>query len=66
MSFDNIRVGEVYFLQNFGEKSVFEVLEVMPDGDYRVKDIDSLEIFFVKDLIKYGKGNDYAFGEVKV
>lgn len=66
MSFDNIRVGQVYYLRNYGEEFTFEVLEVMANGDYRVKDVNSLEIFFINELIKYGKGNDYAFGEASL
>ena len=64
MSFDNIRTGKRYYLKNFGEESTFEVHEVMGDGDYRVKDIHTLEMFFLSDLIKYGKGKDYLFEEV--
>ncbi|MDN5215782.1 hypothetical protein QQ020_27130 [Fulvivirgaceae bacterium BMA12] len=64
MSFDNIRTGKKYYLKNFGEESTFEVHEVMGNGDYRVKDIHTLEMFFLSELIKYGKGKDYTFEEV--
>ena len=64
MSFDNIRTGKKYYLKNFGEESTFEVHEVMGDGDFRVKAIHTLEIFFLSELIRYGKGKDYQFEEV--
>ena len=65
MSFDNIRTGKKYYLKNYGEESTFEVHEVMGDGDFRVKDIHTLEEFFLSDLIRYGKGKDYQFEEVE-
>ena len=64
MSFDNIRTGKKYYIKNFGEECTFEVHEVMGDGDFRVKDIDTLEMFFLSDFVKYGKGKDYQFEEV--
>lgn len=64
MSFDNIRTGRVYYLKNYGEEFTFEVLEVVGNGDYKLKDIKTLEIFYINDLIRYGKGADYTFEEV--
>ncbi len=64
MSFDNIRTGGIYYLRNYREEYTFEVLEVMDGGDYKLKDIKTLEIYYINDLIRYGKGEDYKFEEV--
>ena len=64
MSFDNIRTGKIYFLRNHGEESTFQVHEVMGNGEFYVKDIHTLEMFYLSDLIKYGIGKDYSFQEV--
>ncbi len=62
-SFNTIRVGYRYRLVNYGETSVFEVLEIISNDDCRVRSVDTLEEYRLSDLIKYGKGDDFAFSE---
>ncbi len=64
MSFDNIRTGKTYLIRNYGEVTTFQVKEVVGNGDYHVKDTNSLEMFYLSELIKYGKGKDFLFEEV--
>jgi hypothetical protein len=63
MSFDSLRVGKKYVLKNLGEKNEFVVQERKNNDDFIVKDIYSLEIYSLKDLVKYGKGKDYDLYE---
>ena len=63
MSFDSLRVGKKYVLKNLGEKNEFIVQETKSNDDFIVKDIYTLEIYSLKDLIKYGKGKDYDLYE---
>jgi hypothetical protein len=65
MSFDSLRVGKKYILKNLGERNEFQVQERKNNDDFIVKDIYSLEIYNLKDLIKYGKGKDYDLYEAE-
>jgi hypothetical protein len=65
MSFDSLRVGKKYILKNLGEKNEFQVQERKNNDDFIVKDIYSLEIYNLKDLVKYGKGKDYDLYEAE-
>ena len=64
ISFDTIRTGKKYFLRNYGEESKFEVLDIKANGDFKVKDLMTLEIFLLSDLVCYGKGEDYELEEI--
>jgi len=65
MSFDNIRIGKRYYLCNYGEESRFEVLENLGDENYRVKDLISLDIYELRDLVKYGTSDDFELEEIR-
>lgn len=62
---DTMRVGKKYRLVNFDHETKFEVLEVLEDNDFLIKDIDLLEQQNFKDLIRYGKSNDYDLEEIQ-
>jgi hypothetical protein len=64
MSFDNIRVGKKYWLKNFGEKTEFQVQKAIGNNDYLLKDLYSLEVFKLSDLVKYGLGKDFELDEI--
>ncbi len=64
ISLDTIRIGKRYFVRNYGEELKFEVLDIMDSGDFKIKDILTLEIFLFSDLIRYGKGDDYDLQEI--
>ncbi len=63
-SFNNLRVGKKFRLTNFGEVSDFEVVEILGNGDCRLKDIHTLENYKLFDLIRYGKGEDFEVFEI--
>ncbi len=66
LAFSSMRVGEAYKLVNFGEASEFKLIEVLNERDYRLQDIHSLEYYFMSDLIKFGKGEDFELRELNV
>ncbi|HRJ31548.1 MAG TPA: hypothetical protein PLV21_12255 [Cyclobacteriaceae bacterium] len=65
LSFDVLRVGKKYKLINFGEVNEFVVEYILANGDFNVKNIHTLERYLLKDLIKYGKGNDFEIRELE-
>jgi hypothetical protein len=65
LAFSSMRVGNQYRLINFGEQYEFELLEVINDRDYRLKDLFSMETYLMSDLVKFGKGNDFELREIK-
>lgn len=64
MTFDNIRVGQKYYLINYGEKSEFFVQKRISEKNYLLKDANTLEEYTLDELIQYGKGKDFDFYEV--
>jgi hypothetical protein len=65
LSFDVLRVGKKYKLINFGEVNEFVVEYILANGDFNVKNIHTLERYLLKDLIKYGKGNDFEIRDLE-
>ncbi len=59
ISFDVLRTGKKYRLTNYGETHDFVIEQILANGDFQVKDLDTLERYRLKELIKYGKGKDY-------
>jgi hypothetical protein len=57
-------VGKRFKLINFGESSEFEILEIMADGNCKLKDIHTLEYYDLIDLVRYGKGEDFDVSEI--
>jgi hypothetical protein len=64
LSFNALRVGKKYRLVNFGDTYEFEVERILVNDDFKVKDLHTLERFFLKDVIKFGKGKDFEIREL--
>ncbi|WP_114783075.1 hypothetical protein [Botryobacter ruber] len=64
LSFDNLRIGKKYSLRNFGETFDFQVIAMPEEGSYKVKDLNTLEVFLLEDLVQYGKGKDFDLQEL--
>lgn len=64
ISFDVLRAGKKYKLTNYGEKHEFVIEQILGNGDFKVKDLNTLERYLLKELIKYGKGKDFALEEL--
>lgn len=63
LSFDVLRTGKKYRLVNFGETHEFVIENILPNGDFRVKDTLTLERYHLKELIRYGEGKDFEIRE---
>ena len=59
LSFDVLRTGKKYRLVNYGEQHEFVIENILSNGDFRVKDLLTLERYHLKELIRYGKGKDF-------
>jgi len=64
LSFDVLRVGKKYRLLNFGDRYEFEIERIVGNGDFKVKDLHTLERYLLKDTIKFGKGKDFEIREL--
>jgi len=65
LSFDVLRVGKHYRLTNFRERYEFVIEEILGHGDFKIKDIHTLETIYMQDLVKFGKGNDFEIRELE-
>lgn len=65
LAIDNVRVGRVYRLTNYGEIRYLQVLERMGSENFRVKDLATLELYELEDLLRWGRGKDYDLEEVR-
>ena len=62
-SFNNLRVGKSFRLTNFGEVYEFEIVEILSNGDCRLKDIHTLEPYRLFDILALGKGEDFDISD---
>ena len=65
LSLGALRNGKRYYLINFGERQEFEVEQIRVDGDFRVKDLTTLERYLLLDLLRYGKGDDFEIRDLE-
>ncbi|QDH79933.1 hypothetical protein FKX85_13185 [Echinicola soli] len=65
IALDNLRVGRVYYLTNYGENRHLEVMERIGRDNFQVKDLDTLEIYELDELLRWGIGKDYDLDEVR-
>ena len=64
LSFDVLRNGKKYRLINFGERHDFMIEHILANGDFKVKDLHTLERYQLKDLLAYGRGKDFLLEEL--
>ena len=64
LSFDVLRNGKKYRLINQGDQYDFVIEYIMANGDFKVKDIHTLERYLLKDIIKFGIGKDFEIREL--
>ena len=64
LSFGVLRVGKKYRLVNYGDKYEFEIEIILPNGDFKVKDLNTLERYLLKETIKFGTGKDFEIREL--
>ena len=64
ISYSSLRAGHKYWLINYGERYEFEILEVLPPEDFKLKDVNTLEYYFMSDLTRYGRGDDFEIRDL--
>lgn len=65
LSFDVLRVGKKYRLVNYGDAYEFEIERILVNGDFKVKDLHTLERYHLKDAIKFGRGKDFEISDLE-
>lgn len=65
LSVSNLRKNHKYFLENYGEKSYFVVLEILSEDNYLVQSLDSLEKLEFQNLVAYGLSSNYQLHEIE-
>ena len=65
LSLGALRNGKRYYLINFGERHEFEIEQILADGNFRVKDLTTLERYLLLDLMRYGKGDDFEIRDLE-
>jgi len=63
IAFNNLRVGKKYKLVNHRELFEFEIMEVVSNEEFRLKDLHTLEEYFMSDLVRFGRGKDFSIRE---
>lgn len=65
LSFNVLRTHKKYRLTNFGEKHEFVIESILSDGDFKVKDLLTLEHYHLNELVAYGRGKDFLLEEIE-
>lgn len=65
MSLDNLRVGRRYRFVNQGEVRKLQVMDRLHGDNFSVKDLDTLELYTIEELLRWGKGKDYDIDELR-
>ncbi len=65
LSLDVLRNGKKYSLTNFGDRYEFIIENILGNGDFKLKDLHTLERYHLKDLIKFGKGQDFEIRDLE-
>lgn len=64
LSLDVLRNGKKYSLVNFGDRYEFIIESILGNGDFKLKDLHTLEKYHLEDLIKFGKGPDFELRDL--
>lgn len=64
LSLGSLRVSRRYCVVNFGERIEFVVLEIFPGDRVKVQNIHTLEVFWLEEITRYGKGKDFDLTEI--
>lgn len=63
IALDNIRTNKKYVLTNYGEQFEFTVVEIQSDKEFLLKDLNTLEHYYMSELIGRGRGKDFSIWE---
>lgn len=65
IALDNLRVGRRYRFVNQGEERRLQVMDRLRGDNFSVKDLDTLELYTIEELLRWGKGKDYDLDELR-
>jgi hypothetical protein len=51
-------------LVNLDDTYEFEIERILSNGDFKVKDLHTLERYLLKDTVKFGRGKDFEIREL--
>lgn len=49
---------------NYGDRHEVEIEEKLNNGDFKVKDLHTLERFVLSDIYRFGKGKDFEIRDL--
>lgn len=64
IALNNVRFGKKYRLVNNREVFEFEIMEAFHGDEFLLKDIHTLEQYYMGDLLKFGRGKDFSIVEI--
>ncbi|MEQ8584371.1 MAG: hypothetical protein RIC30_01585 [Marinoscillum sp.] len=64
LSYSSLRAGKKYWLVNYGDRYEFEILEVLSPQDFKLKDVNTLELYLMSELTRYGMGDDFEIRDL--
>ena len=64
LAFNNLRKCNKYRLRNHGEVFEFWVTDILEENVYQLKDLHTLELYLLHELVQFGKGKDYDLTEL--
>ena len=64
IAFNNIKTNRNYILTNFDEWFEFTVLEICPENEFLLKDLNTLEHYKMSELLRAGRGKDFSIWEI--
>lgn len=63
IALNSIRTNSEYVLTNYGEKYEFKVVSILPNDEFELRDIHTLDHYKMSELIGQGKGKDFSIWE---
>lgn len=64
IALDNLRVGRRYRLVNMGEIRKIEIISRLSGQNFQIKDLETLELYTIEELLQWGVGKDYELDEL--
>lgn len=65
LSLDVLRVGKKYRVINYGDRHEVQIEEKLSSGEFRVKDLHTLERYPLSEIFRYGKGKDFEIRDLE-
>ena len=64
LAYSSLQTGHSYCIRNHGEEVEFEILDIQADGDIKVRHLQTLDIFLLSEITRFGEGKDYDLQEI--